>query len=156
MPKVFCKICKKEFYAKPNHLKKGWGRHCSRSCQFKGQLKGDFVHCATCNKKIWRAPKDLKRSKSGKFFCTKSCQTLWRNKFYSGSNHPLWTGGKKQYRNVLLEKKSISVRCVECGYKKETVLVVHHKDGNRKNINVGNLQWLCRNCHYIIHSGKTV
>lgn len=156
MPIVSCKICGKEFYAKPNWLKKGWGKYCSRNCQFKAQLKGEFVYCGQCGKKIWRAPRDLRHSKSGKFFCTKSCQTLWRNKFYSGPNHPLWTGGKKKYRTILLSVKKIPVKCIKCGYKDEKVLVVHHKDGNRQNINLYNLEWLCRNCHYLIHDGETV
>ena len=155
MAVVSCKICEKEFYAKPNWLKRGWGKYCSRKCQFKGQLRGKFVYCNQCGKKIWRAPRDLRHSKSGKFFCTKSCQTLWRNKFYSGPNHPLWTGGKKQYRAILLSVKKIPVKCIKCGYKNKRVLVVHHKDENRENINLCNLEWLCRNCHYLIHNGET-
>jgi len=150
MPIVSCKICEKEFYAKPNWLEKGWGKFCSRECQYKGQRNGKFVYCNRCGVKIWRTPKDYKNSKSGKFFCTKSCQTLWRNKLYSGPRHPLWKGGEGLYRQVLAKSGSL-IACRACGNKNEKVLVAHHKDMNRKNKNLENLEWLCRNCHFLIH-----
>jgi endogenous inhibitor of DNA gyrase (YacG/DUF329 family) len=53
MPQVNCKICGKEFYVKPSHQRHGWGKYCSRECQHKGQLKGEFISCAICQKKIW-------------------------------------------------------------------------------------------------------
>ena len=155
MPIVQCRICQKEFYAKPNWLKRGWGKYCSRSCCVKGQLKGKLVLCDTCGKEIWKEPRDFRHSKSGKLFCSKKCQTLWRNKYFSGPNHPLWTGGDDKYRKTLLETKIPPV-CVECGYKDEKVLVAHHIDGDRKNNELKNLRWLCRNCHYLVHGRETV
>lgn len=108
-----------------------------------------LVRAPGCGKKIWRAPKDLKHSKSGKFFCSKSHQTLWRNKVYSGPNHPLWTGGESTYRKTLIEN-GISPICARCGEKDQRVLTVHHKDGNRKNNTIKNLVWLCLNCHHLV------
>lgn len=159
MPQVHCKICGKEFYAKPSWLKKGWGKYCSSKCQYKAQLKGKFVYCDICGKKIWKAPKDIAHSKSGKFFCTKSHQTLWRNKIYSGPNHPFWTGGIRAYREQykkIFQKNKVAVACACCGYDKENVLIVHHRNGDRKNNKPNNLEWLCRNCHYLIHNGETI
>ncbi len=150
-----CKICGKGFYVKPSHLKRGWGKYCSKKCQNKGQERGKFFYCGQCSKKIWRTPRDLKHSKSGKCFCSKSCQTLWRNKLYSGSNHPFWNGGLNKYRLILLDAK-VPMVCNKCGYDNERVLVAHHKDKNRGNKNIKNLEWLCRNCHYLIHKGKTL
>jgi len=153
MPIVSCKICKKEFYTKPSYLKLGWGSYCSRECQHKGQLKGKFVLCDKCGKKIWRSPHHLTKSKSGKFFCTKSCQTLWRNKVYSGSNHPLWAGGESAGRGIL-ERSDRKKFCVCCSTSDKRVLTVHHKDVDRKNNNVDNLIWLCHNCHHLVHRYK--
>ena len=151
MPQVKCKICNVKFYIKPSHLKLGYGKYCSRKCQCKGQLKGKFVYCYICKKKIWRTPKALKHSKSGNYFCNKSCQTLWRNTYYSGSKHPNWRDGENQnYRNILLKHK-IKVICQICRVKDKRLLIAHHKDRNRKNNTVNNLTWLCFNCHHLIH-----
>ncbi len=107
-----------------------------------------------CGKKIWRPPKQLARSKSGKFFCSKSHQTLWRNRVYSGPNHPLWKDGRNQeYRSFLLQSDAIQ-KCKMCGNKDKRLLVVHHKDEKRNNNKVKNLIWLCLNCHHLVHYYK--
>jgi 5-methylcytosine-specific restriction endonuclease McrA len=42
--------------------------------------------------------------------------------------------------------------CVRCGYKEvEEVLQVHHKDRNRKNRDISNLEVLCPTCHMVEH-----
>lgn len=154
MPIVKCKICKKEFYTKPSHLKRGWGKYCSPKCQYKGQLKGKFVYCSLCGKKIWRMPKRIERSKSGKFFCSKSCQAIWKNKIlHTGKNHPNWAGGETIGREIL-ERSNKKMICENCGISDKRVLMVHHKDGNRKNNKITNLIWLCHNCHHIVHNYK--
>lgn len=150
MPTVSCKICGNEFYAKPSHLKRGWGKYCSKKCQYKALIRGKFVNCYQCGKKIWRTPKDSRKSKSKNFFCSKSCQTIWRNKFYSGPNHPLWVGGEFAGRGIL-ERANRKMRCESCGVLDKRVLMVHHKDCNRKNNKLVNLIWLCHNCHHLTH-----
>lgn len=151
MPQVRCKICRKEFYAKPNHLKLGWGKYCSNKCRSRGSRKGKYVICEICGKEAWKMPKDLRGSKSGKFFCGKSCQTKWRNVKYSGPNHPLWRGGEFTYYRIMKESK-IPSKCKLCGQEDKRALIIHHKDCNRKNYNINNLAWLCRNCHYLVHN----
>jgi len=155
MPQVKCKICDKEFYVKPSHQKLGYGKYCSRNCQRKGQVKGKYVLCEFCGKEIWRIPRDIKRSKSNKFFCSKSCQTKWRNKLFSGNKHANWKGGEYTYHRIMREH-NIRAICSRCGIDDKKVLVIHHKDHNRKNNNIDNLVWLCRNCHYLTHDGKTI
>lgn len=151
MPETICRICSKKFYAKPSHLKRGWGMYCSRGCQHKSLLKGKLVKCAVCAKKIWRIPKDFKNSKSKKFFCGKHCQTIWRNQFFSGPKHPNWKNGENvQYRKILINN-NVKRICNICGNKDKRVLVVHHLDKNHRNNDVKNLTWLCLNCHYLVH-----
>ncbi len=127
--------------------------YCSRKCRDIGFKKGTFVACEICGKKIWRTPRDEKRSKSQKYFCNKSCQTQWRNKFYSGERHPLWNGGIFLYRKTLLETGATAV-CKNCGIKDFRVLLVHHKDHDKRNNALENLEWLCWNCHHLIHYNK--
>ena len=155
MPVVNCKQCNKEFYAKPNWIKIGNGKYCSMICSQKGQMRGAYFDCEICKKKVWRIPSKIRHSKSGKIFCTKSCQALWRNKFYSGPLHPKWDGGKNIYRKVLMATGK-PIICRNCGYDDEKVLLAHHIDKDRSHNTAENLEWLCRNCHYLVHDRKTI
>lgn len=145
-----CKVCTKMFYAGRWQIKEGWGIYCSIGCKGESQKKGRITRCFTCGSDIWRGPGELRKSKSEKFFCSKSCQTVWRNKYYSGPNHPFWKGGINTYRNLLLSTKK-KVECVVCKENDARVLQVHHKDGNHRNNSLDNLVWLCVNCHRLVH-----
>ena len=103
-------------------------------------------------KKIYRTPRDIKNSKSKKFFCSFSCHCAWENKnVRCGINAPNWIAGESAYRD-LISRHKIPVKCIKCGISDKRVLIVHHKDGNRKNNNIENLERLCCNCHAIVHS----
>jgi hypothetical protein len=41
--------------------------------------------------------------------------------------------------------------CEGCGEPRKYLLEVHHKDGNRKNNELNNLEIVCANCHKIRH-----
>jgi len=154
MPIAQCKICEKEFYVKPSHLLRGWGKYCSKLCQNQSQKTGKNIGCDMCGKQVWRLPKELKHSKSGKFFCGKKCQTLWRNSIlYVGPNHINWKGGEHTYRNIMFRQK-IPQFCRRCKLDDARILAVHHLDKNRKNNKLNNLVWLCHNCHFLIHHSK--
>lgn len=150
-----CEICGKEFYAKLNWIKRGNGRFCSRECQHESQKKGKLIDCFICGKPAYRSLKQLKHSKSGKFFCNKSCQTIWRNSIvHVGVNHPNWTNGESSYRDSMLRNAEAMI-CRRCKINDRRVLVVHHLDKNRQNNNPENLAWLCWNCHYLIHHDRS-
>ena len=154
MPIVKCVKCKKEFYAKPSWLKIGWGKYCSPKCQHEGQLRGKLVKCFICKKEVWKAPKALSHSKSGKYFCGKSCQTVWRNSMvFIGKKHPNWKNGETIYRKIL-ERSKKEKACLLCGIEDKRILAVHHLDKNQKNIDLKNLIWLCHNCHFLVHHDK--
>lgn len=151
MPVTFCLTCKKEFYVKPSHLKRGWGKYCSINCRTKGQLIGKFFECFICKKEVYRSPLGIKKSQSGNYFCSKRCQTIWRNSIlFTGENHSNWKYGESAYRHIL-EKEGTEKICVLCKISDKRVIIVHHIDKNRKNNNISNLIWLCNNCHYLVH-----
>lgn len=151
MPRLNCNVCDDEFYAKPSHISKGWGKYCSKSCQYSAQKVGRVFECFICKKEVYRNIKDQKKSKTGNFFCSKSCQTKWRNtSLYSGENHKNWKNGESSYRARLL-RSSIPQICSKCSTGDSRVLAVHHKDKNRDNNELSNLLWLCHNCHYLVH-----
>jgi len=147
---VACGRCGASFLAKPSHIAMGFGKYCSRECSALNQRTGRDVACHACNKVVYRIPKYLERSKSGKFFCTKSCQTIWRNKEFSGARHANWRHGMASYRNILL-RAGKQVVCDVCKTTDGRVIIAHHKDKNRLNNSVTNLVWLCRNCHFLVH-----
>jgi hypothetical protein len=147
---VKCKICKKPFVAKQWYIDRGWAQFCTIPCKNKGQEKGKFVLCSICGKESWKMPKQLVHSKSGKFFCSKSCQTVWRNKRYSGSNHAFWKNGITMYRKTLRSNNEPE-RCTICKESDTRVLQAHHKNKDRSDNRVENLVWLCINCHRLVH-----
>lgn len=154
MPYISCTICNNNFYAKPSHIEKGWGKYCSKQCQFTGQRTGTIFKCYICSKPTYKMVKDQIKSKSGKFFCSKSCQTVWRNSYvYRGEKHGNWNGGTASYRKIMLDSKT-PLACKKCGSTDSRTLAVHHKDKNRKNNSISNLMWLCHNCHYLVHHYK--
>lgn len=41
--------------------------------------------------------------------------------------------------------------CERCGYKEFRILQTHHKDRNRSNNDINNLELICPNCHFEEH-----
>ena len=150
MPSASCKICEKKFYARPSFLKMGWAKFCSKKCQYLGFRTGKKFNCDFCGKQLYRALSKLNHSKSGKYFCGKSCQTQWRNRHFIGELHRNWKGGASTYRDIL-ERIASPKLCLCCKEKDVRVLAVHHVDGNHGNNDVNNLVWLCHNCHQLVH-----
>ena len=150
MLKVNCKTCQVLFNVKPSWVKRGYGKYCSLKCKYEGTRKGKIVICNICGIETYKPPKEIKRSKSGKFFCSKSCQTKWRNTEFIGPKHANWKTGKNAYRSVLGRHK-VTKECSMCGIKNDKLLAVHHIDKNHYNNDVSNLAWVCHNCHHLIH-----
>lgn len=153
MPIVKCKICSKEFYGKPFFLKQGNAKYCSKKCMHIGSRTGKIVKCHSCDKEVYKTKKALRVSKSKTYFCTKSCQTKWRNSVFIGPKHVNWKDGRFSYKSVMLRNKVPKI-CKLCKNKDSRVLAVHHLDHNKKNNDLLNLAWLCHNCHFLVHHDK--
>jgi hypothetical protein len=151
MPIVKCQICFGEFYVKPNRLLRGWGKYCSKACNYQAQKTGTKFKCHVCSKEVYRNVATQTRSESQKYFCSKSCQTVWRNRdVYTREKHANWKSGESSYR-AFMRRTSKNKLCAKCNTVDTRVLAVHHKDRNRQNNDVSNLIWLCHNCHYLVH-----
>lgn len=146
-----CEVCGHDFRTKPYFVNNGGGKYCSTGCHHEGIKKGKIVPCFVCSKDVYKSLKALKGSKSGKFFCGKSCQTKWRNSQFVGDKHANWIHGENAYRSVLA-RNNITKICTLCGTTDVRVLAVHHRDRDRKNNNLSNLVWLCHNCHFLVHN----
>ncbi len=150
MPIVTCKTCDRRFSVKLFWIKNGGGKYCSLECKYSGTRKGRYEDCFTCGKKTYKQLKQLEHSKSGNYFCSKSCQTQWRNRVFIGPKHANWKHGRNSYRSVL-DRHKIPRVCTLCAGDDERVLAVHHIDKDRLNNRVENLAWLCHNCHFLVH-----
>jgi 5-methylcytosine-specific restriction endonuclease McrA len=51
-----------------------------------------------------------------------------------------------------MKENKINPICGCCGIKDERILLIHHRDCDRKNNNISNLVWLCWNCHFLVHN----
>ena len=133
----------------------GWGKFCSNRCHYLSMKTGNYIECEVCGMSVYKSLTQLNHSKSLKFFCSKSCQTIWRNKQYSGPYHKLWKGGISNsfYRDIL-DRNKIEKTCKLCKTKDMRVLAVHHIDHNHSNNKIDNLVYLCNNCHQLIHLDK--
>lgn len=61
-------------------------------------------------------------------------------------------GNADHYRKRALNEQSGEPKCNRCSQKlPKSVLQVHHKDRNRENNNINNLEVLCPNCHMMEH-----
>jgi 5-methylcytosine-specific restriction endonuclease McrA len=82
--------------------------------------------------------------------CSRKCSNVYRKGISYKLGRPKDKGDKLRSIKVRL----ISARggkCERCGYNKLEILQVHHKDRNRENSNLDNLELLCPNCHFEEH-----
>jgi len=153
MPMVMCRLCTKEFYAKPSWLKDGNGKYCSRICSGLSHRKGRKVECTICKAEVYKSLKSIKGSQSGKLFCSKKCSLLWHNSYFIREKHGNWKTGEFSYKRHVL-RSGVKAYCRLCGKNDYRILLIHHLDKNRKNNALRNLTWLCHNCHFLAHRYK--
>lgn len=143
-------VCQKEFKTKPFFVKNGGGKYCSAACHHIGMKTGKMIKCFSCGKEVYKTLKAQRVSKSKKYFCSRSCQTKWRNQVFVGSKHANFKTGEFAYRSML-DRYKVPKFCRLCKTKDVRVLAVHHIDGNHRNNKLLNLAWVCHNCHHLVH-----
>lgn len=141
----FCAICGKKL---EGHQRK----YCSKSCRNRNKYisNGKEYTCQECGKII-------KSRHSNRKFCSNKCCSIHRSKEYieKWENEELTLDPNlklpKTIRKFLFEKAHY--KCEECGFEgynratKNTILQIHHIDGNSGNNTTKNLKVLCPNCH---------
>lgn len=140
-----CEGCGGVAYAPKCHGRK----FCKKECH---KPKEVDVVCDFCHKPFKRKKSLLKKSKSGFRFCDRACkdkgQTIGSNLQKMRPRH--YADGRSSYRDIA--KRGLPIECNRCGWKEVPgVLKVHHRDRNRDNNKIENLEILCPNCHDIEH-----
>lgn len=157
-----CLNCNKEFYTEQRYIDRGHGKYCSQRCSstyYQNSLpkKKPNCICAVCKTAIYKNASEKENSKSGLFFCNRKCKEKGQSlNFGLKEIQPKHYGTAKKddvyhYRRIAFNAYD-KTKCSLCGYSSHPeILVVHHKDKNRMNDSVDNLQVLCPNCHEIVH-----
>lgn len=147
-----CDYCKKEklFYQKRWLTSEKW--YCSSKCKYLDNGWAKILKCAHCNKSFYKLNSKLSSSKSGKYFCSRKCKDIAQKYLKEIQPNHYGNGcGISGYRDKALN--FYGEKCNRCGFNNKKALEVHHKDRNRKNNNIKNLEVLCANCHSIEHMG---
>lgn len=82
-----CTICNNTFYKQKRVIKRtvtnydrNTGNFCSKECKRKSEGGIELVVCTNCNKTFEKHTSEIKKSKSGNHFCSKSCAGTYNNK----------------------------------------------------------------------------
>lgn len=143
-------MCSKDCYRRKIHLNKKKVYFCSDTCRGNYQKTGKIVFCENCNKEIYRRLTQLGRSKTGKYFCSHSCFASHYNPIYKTKDITVI------YRSKALKHYGLKCSNPNCALTvagieiTEKMLDVHHKDKNRLNNRLDNLEVLCVWCHSIV------
>jgi hypothetical protein len=136
-----CLICGKKIYRRPAEIEKSTGRvFCSISCYGKSCRKE--IPCLVCGKLILAG------------FNKKTCSRICANKHRKGIKYKLNRPKDKVKTQRLIKTRLLQIKgnkCERCGFDKYQILQVHHKDKNRNNNNLDNLEIICPNCHFEEH-----
>lgn len=140
-PNTSCAVCGKLIYRRPSQIQINKGRvFCSSVCN--GISCKKEVPCLVCGKLI---PSGLNKKN-----CSRSCS----NKYRTGIKYKIGRPRDKAIIFRALKLKLIKERgkiCERCNYNKYEILQVHHKNRDRKNNKLENLELICPNCHYEEH-----
>lgn len=136
-PNISCLVCGKKIYRRPVEIKRNNGRvFCSVVCYGKSCRKE--TPCSICGKPILAG--------LNKKTCSRSCA----NKHREGIKYKLNRPKDKVKTQGLLKIRLLKIRgskCERCGFEKYEILQIHHKDKNRNNNDLNNLELICPNCH---------
>lgn len=148
-------------------------KNCNRQFENKsGHRQRPRVHCSEECKQKWKYKNRVKEGYFKKFNSrpeVKLRKALWARKNYDKilawqKNNPekvkliraRQAAKRQDYPEEFAQIKYLvrardKNKCTKCGEKDRSKLVVHHKDKNRYNNDMGNLVTLCRACHGLEH-----
>lgn len=138
-PNTTCLLCGKAVYKRPSEIKRG-RVFCSHVCFARSNRKE--TPCVVCEKPIL--------AKFHKKTCSRKCANINR----AGTKYKIGRPKDKVVAQRALKIRLLKERgsgCERCAYSRQEILHIHHKDRNRNNNNLINLELICPNCHYEEH-----
>ncbi|MEK7499298.1 MAG: hypothetical protein AAB649_01695 [Patescibacteria group bacterium] len=85
-----CKYCKKVFERQVKYIRNSLKQHngkryqfCSVECMSKSYITALETKCSQCQKNIKKQQSEVRKNKSGRFFCSSSCAATYNNQHKS-------------------------------------------------------------------------
>lgn len=145
-PNTKCIVCSKAIYRRPGELKRSEkGLFCGQICYGIAQRKEH--PCVVCSKLILAG--------ANKKTCSRSCSNINR----AGIKYKIGSPKDKVKSQLALKIRLAQKRgrkCERCGFEIYEILQVHHRDRDRSNNELNNLELLCPNCHAKEHYLKNI
>lgn len=149
---ITCKQCGKEFTlsASETRVKKGEVKFCSTKCRDEARKTGKIIKCKQCGKEFYSTRRD---------FCSPECARKYRSdntdhKIYMEKGYLVkYERGYNKKGNVKLHRDIIEKKL---GRRLDPSEVVHHKDGNKLNNDIDNLEVMSRGDHSRLHRKEDI
>lgn len=136
-PNTKCVVCGTAIYRRPGEIERSRGRvYCGQTCY--GIACRKEHPCVTCGSPILAS--------ANKKTCSRGCA----NKNRTGVKYKIGRPKDNVKHQQAIKLRLLRVRgksCERCGYGQYKILHVHHKDRNRNNNLLENLELICPNCH---------
>lgn len=136
-PNTKCIVCNKPTYKRPKEIQKNHGRvFCGTACY--GISCRNENPCIICGTLILAS--------ANKKTCSRSCA----NRHRAGIQYKINRLKDKVKSQQALKIRLLNDRgknCERCTFNKYEILQVHHKNKNRNNNSMNNLELICPNCH---------
>ena len=145
-----CPICKNKFNINISdyRIKHNKNIYCSRECSYIALQKGKIIECLNCGKEFYSTRND---------FCSKKCVYEYKKKNYIHKTY-LENGYEVRYINGYNKNGNVKehryIMEQYLGRKLKENEIVHHKDGNKLNNDISNLEVMTRSEHSKLHRLK--
>ncbi len=140
-PNTKCCICGKSIYKRPSIIKANKGLvFCSQKCY--GFSCRKEIPCIVCGKAILAG--------LNKKTCSRKCSNIYRTGIKYKIGRPNDKAEKARHLKIKLLRER-GEKCERCGYSKGKILQIHHKNCDRNDNHLDNLEIVCPNCHYEEH-----
>jgi len=159
-----CKHCGKEFTVP--FARKDTAKFCSRLCSDSHPKKHHEVQCRECGKMFPMKESQSKRNNRMGSFCSSECNSSARSRLFLGDNNPNWKGGRNFDADGYELQSAVASRKLGFGTlrvhkakalmhigidKTPDCMHVHHKDCDRTNNSIDNLQFINVSDHKWLH-----